>query len=302
LHGDVWNYGDICKIKWSEVPDFDLFTYSFPCTSISSIGLREGMTEGSGTPSSLMWECERAIELKWPRYLLMENVRALVNKKNMPQFKRWMGRLASLGYRSEWKLVNSSDYGVPQNRPRVIMVSILQNGKRESFSFPEGFKLTRTINDIIERGVDAKYYLKQVKVDGGVKFPLSRRLTEMCECGKVDTKKNLWIDAYNRTTNDKVSGTILTRVSASNHYFISEKTDRNGGYRIRKLTPFETGRLMGLTDDEVQRMKDAGLSDAALYRLHGNSIVVDVLYYIFKALLFPDGLAESEAKQLNFEF
>jgi hypothetical protein len=59
---------------------------------------------------------------------------------------------------------------------------------------------------------------------------------------------------------------------------------------------------MGLTDDEVQRMKDAGLSDAALYRLHGNSIVVDVLYYIFKALLFPDGLAESEAKQLNFEF
>ena len=74
------NFGDISKIDWENVPDFDLFTYSFPCTDISSAGQQKGLEEGSGTRSGLLWECKKAIELKRPKYLLMENVKALTQK------------------------------------------------------------------------------------------------------------------------------------------------------------------------------------------------------------------------------
>ena len=119
------NYGDICKINWANVPDFNLFTYSFPCTDISNAGLQKGLAEGSGTRSSLLWECARAIETKYPKYLLMENVKALVSDKFMPDFKRWAMYLESLGYTNYYQVLNSKDYGVPQNRERVFMVSIL---------------------------------------------------------------------------------------------------------------------------------------------------------------------------------
>lgn len=91
------NYGDISKINWSEVPDFDLFTYSFPCTDISAAGLQRGLNEDSNTRSSLLWECKKAISAKHPKYLLMENVKALVSKKFMPDFQKWLDFLASGG-------------------------------------------------------------------------------------------------------------------------------------------------------------------------------------------------------------
>lgn len=80
------NYGDITKIDWSAVPNFDLFTYSFPCTDISSAGEQKGFDEDSGTRSSLLWECRRPIAAKRPKFLLMENVKALVSEKYRPLF------------------------------------------------------------------------------------------------------------------------------------------------------------------------------------------------------------------------
>lgn len=88
VHGDTPNYGDISKINWSEVPDFDLFTYSFPCQDISNAGNQKGLEEGSGTRSSQLWECKKAIEAKRPKYLLMENVKALTNKKFKPYLNK----------------------------------------------------------------------------------------------------------------------------------------------------------------------------------------------------------------------
>lgn len=75
------NYGDISKINWTEVPDFDVFTYSFPCQAVSRSGKSEGIRKGSGTTSSLLWECERAIRIKRPQYCIMENVKALVTNQ-----------------------------------------------------------------------------------------------------------------------------------------------------------------------------------------------------------------------------
>ena len=81
IHGQVENYGDITKIDWNTVPEFNLFTYSFPCTDISTAGKQAGLTKGSNTRSSLLWECEKAIATKKPKFLVMENVKALINKK-----------------------------------------------------------------------------------------------------------------------------------------------------------------------------------------------------------------------------
>lgn len=156
------NYGDICKINWGGVPDFELFTYSFPCTDISNAGRQQGLAEGSGTRSSLLWECKKAIEIKRPRYLLMENVKALVSDKFMPYFKSWCDYLVGLGYVNYAQVLNAKDYGIPQNRERVFVVSIIEN---EWFNFPQPFPLKLRLKDMLEAKVDEKYYLPQDKVN-----------------------------------------------------------------------------------------------------------------------------------------
>ena len=128
------NYGDISKIDWEKVPDFDLFTYSFPCTDISASGKQAGLEEGSGTRSSLLWECRKAIEAKHPRYLLMENVSALVSKKFIKYLHKWMSWLSSQGYENYTQVLNAKDFGCPQNRERVFMVSILNGGGKNIVS------------------------------------------------------------------------------------------------------------------------------------------------------------------------
>ena len=117
------NFGDITRVNPKDLPDMDLFTYSFPCKNISEAGDQTGFTKGSGTQSSLVWECEKIIEEKRPKYLMMENVKDILNKYNMETFREWIALLKSYGYKSQWKLYNSADYGVPQNRERVIMLS-----------------------------------------------------------------------------------------------------------------------------------------------------------------------------------
>lgn len=158
------NYGDISKIDWSQVPDFDLFTYSFPCQSISNAGLQHGFKEGSGTRSSLLWECKKAIEAKKPKYLLMENVKALVQQKFMGDFKTWLNWLASKGYSNYWTVMNAKDYGVPQNRERVFCVSIL--GDHDLYSFPLKHDECGCIDDIAEKEVDDRFYVSEKTVEG----------------------------------------------------------------------------------------------------------------------------------------
>lgn len=165
------NYGDISKINWSEVPDFDLFTYSFPCTDISNAGLQKGLSEGSGTRSGLLWECRRAIETKKPKYLLMENVKALMSKKFMPEFNKWRDYLESLNYESFTKIMNATEVNVPQNRERVFMVSILRehNDDMPTFRFPDPVPLTLRLKDVLEPEVDDKYVLSDKTIEGFLK-------------------------------------------------------------------------------------------------------------------------------------
>lgn len=153
------NYGDISKIDWNEVPDFDLFTYSFPCQDISSAGRKRGLQEGSGTRSSLLWECQKAIEIKRPKYCLMENVAALVTEKFLPFFLEWERLMCRYGYTNYNKVLNAKDYGIPQNREHIFMVSI--HNAEQTYYWPEPFKLQKRLKDVLEQNVDEKYYLSE---------------------------------------------------------------------------------------------------------------------------------------------
>lgn len=156
------NYGDITKIDWNAVPDFDLFTYSFPCTDISSAGEQKGFEEDSGTRSSLLWECRRPIAAKRPKFLLMENVKALVSDKYRPLFLKWESWLRSLDYVNYTEILNAKDYGVPQNRERVFMLSIL-NGCW--YEFPHPVRLEKRLKDVLELEVDEKYFLNECGIN-----------------------------------------------------------------------------------------------------------------------------------------
>ena len=357
------NLGDISKIKVEDIPKHDLFTYSFPCQDISVAGKTRGIVRGK-TRSGLLYECERIIEYCKPKYLLMENVKNLVGKKFKPQFDEWLDYLESLGYTNYWKVLNAKDYGIPQNRERVFVVSIL--GDHEPYKFADKIPLDKCIANILEDEVDEKYYLSEeiqnrfkltnqnkniigtTKPDfrtigqrdlvydkNGVMGALvatdykqPKQIAELNQLGTLDIKgmdciKRVYgIDGispalttmqggnrqpkilrYERTEygksirkqyekgeikekicnmremkprEDGISNTITT-VQKDN--YLLEPT-----YRIRKLTPRECFRLMGMRDDDIDKIQQAGISNTQQYKMAGNSIVVDVLEAIFRNL------------------
>ena len=157
--------GDITKIDWHEVKsslegrEVDLFTYSSPCQDISQAGKQMGLQEGSDTRSALLWRVADAVEVLRPKYLLQENVAALVSQKFMPDFQKWLDKLSSLGYVSRWARLNAKNYGVPQNRDRVFCLS-MRRDVAFNYQFPELFELLTRLKDVLEEEVSARYFLK----------------------------------------------------------------------------------------------------------------------------------------------
>ena len=316
IHGPTNNLGDICKIDPEDIPDHDLFTYSFPCQDLSVAGKQAGL--GKGTRSGLLYECEKVIEAKKPKYLLLENVKNLVGKKFKPQFEEWLSYLEGLGYTNYWKVLNAKDYGVPQNRERVFVISIL--GEHKPYEFPKAIPLDKCIADILEDKVDEKYYINkpfhlvnkghQAELDikgmdcikrayatdkvsptlttmqGGMREP--KILTLPCICASRGRNPD---NPSDRTAgapteqrlefNTKGTSNTITTVQKDN--YVVEKA-----YRIRKLTPRECFRLMGMRDDDIDKIQAAGISNTQQYKMAGNSIVVNVLEAIFKNL-FMEG-------------
>ena len=361
LHGETFNYGDICAIDETKLPYYDLITYSSPCQDFSVAGKQAGGEKGSGTRSSLLWECERIIRAVKPKYLLMENVKALTSKKFMPLFQKWLDTLADIGYQNYWKVLNAKDYGVPQNRERVFVVSILGGG---SYRFPEPIKLEKRLRDVLEPVVDEKYYLSDRLVQGLLKRQETNNngfaknginirndkdyatalTARMAKCGMTDNYIGEPLACASRGRNpdnpsDRTTGcpteqrieintngttNTITTVQKDNYVIepkvmqepmnlypnsgnpqagrvynangISPAMDTcQGGnrmpkiteqYRIRKLTPRECWRLQGVRDYQFDKLHD--ISNSQLYKLAGNSIVVDVLMAIFKNLFLKE--------------
>lgn len=206
------NYGDISKIDWAQVPDFDLFTYSSPCQDFSQAGKQAGGTEGSGTRSSLLWECRRAILAKRPKYLLMENVAALVSQKFIRLFNAWQLELESYGYRNFAKVLNAKDYGVPQNRERIFMVSVLDEAAR--YEFPDPMPLTIRLKDVLEKEVEERYYLHDSK---------DKRLAQIVTEQGSKIQHGDMLDTYNQQILHETSATILCGFDSRRHHFVAEE-------------------------------------------------------------------------------
>ena len=162
------NLGDITKINEKELPkDIDLITYGFPCQDISLAGKQKGLfnEDGSKTRSGLFFEALRIIEETQPRVAIAENVKNLTGKKFKPQFDIVLKSLEDAGYNNYWQVLNAKDYGIPQNRERVFIVSIRKDIDNGCFKFPEGFELKLRLKDMLDDEVDEKYYLSKEQID-----------------------------------------------------------------------------------------------------------------------------------------
>lgn len=169
IHGTNFETSDITKIHAEDLGIAErerycyIVTYSFPCQDLSLAGNQKGMSKGSGTRSGLLWEVERLLDecTELPQVLLMENVPQVIGKKNIKDFQSWRSKLESLGYSNYVQLLNSKDYGIPQNRNRCFMVSILG---QYHYTFPVKKKLKLKLKDMLEDKVDEKYYLSDEMV------------------------------------------------------------------------------------------------------------------------------------------
>lgn len=155
------NLGDITKIDTSALPnDIDLITYGFPCQDISLAGKQKGFEEdGERTRSGLFFEALRIIEDTKPRIAIAENVKNLTSKKFSEEFNIVLSSLEQAEYNNYWKILNAKDFGIPQNRERVFIVSIRKDIDNGMFKFPEGFELELRLKDMLQDEVDEKYYL-----------------------------------------------------------------------------------------------------------------------------------------------
>lgn len=402
IHNTNFEVSDIRDIHVCdlEITDKDKYhyvmTYSFPCQDLSKAGKQKGMSKGDNTRSGLLWEVERILgecyrDKCLPDVLLMENVPDVVGQKNYADFMKWYAALEACGYQSYYKILNAKDFGVPQNRERCFMISILGD---YNYTFPESFKLKLRLKDMLEDEVDEKYYISDAKIkymqetsfnsssyDAVVqdKENICRTLCARdykdpkCICvgnlngGKWDkvnesTKRVYSVDGISQTihtcqggnTEPKIveqggqavaipeatkkgyalakdgDGVYINRphqkrgvvqkemiqtlkTSCADVGVVIGSTQKNAfvgsidGYspsltgamgcgggqtpmvtenkslRIRKLTPRECGRLMGVSDEDITKMLEVN-SNSQCYKQFGNSIVVDVLYYIFKQM------------------
>lgn len=378
-----------------EVEDDNSYTVSnvivHNCQDVSLAGKMAGIVEGE-TRSGLLFEALRIIKNKKPKYAIAENVKNLVSKKFKADFDNLLAILDSYGYNSYWQVLNAKDYGIPQNRERVFVISIRKDIDDGTFKFPEKFPLELRLKDMLEGDVDEKFYLtpKQVKClnvnepkgtdilhvgntkSGGQKSdiiladgissclsatdykqpkqivsPAYESVTQvnenyaMLNGGKIGKMHDISRRAYYE---DSVAPTIHTSGGGNqepkvivtdqqiidsipdSHSYNKKKAqeilDKKGylpefhvpynslevketaptlttisgrfagtgsviykhDFRIRKLTPKECWRLMGFDDSDFDKAKAAGISNSQLYRQAGNSIVVNVLQYIFRNL------------------
>lgn len=309
IHGDCPNLGDISLLSVDEMPDHDLFTYSFPCQDISVCGRQDGFTEGSGTRSSLLWECRRVIEGKKPKFLLLENVKNLIGKKNIADFQLWLDWLETQGYTNYWDVLNAKEFDLPQSRERVFVVSIL--GEHTPYQFPIGQLTEKCIADIMETDVEDKYFLSQEIQDRYIEKPKGQNIvgttapefrsigqrdlvytpngimgtlvaTDYKQPKQIIVDGNLnqpqWIEQSRRIYNKEGLAPTIPARSGS-----MDITPKVNGKRIRKLTPLECWRLMGFTDEDFYKAKEV-CSDTQLYKQAGNSIAVTVLEGIFSQM------------------
>lgn len=265
--------GDITKIEEKDIPKFDICLAGFPCQAFSLAGQRMGFEDNYKglCRGTLFQDVARICEYHKPKVIFCENVKGLVIHDHGRTFKIICKTFEELGYRVFHKVLNSKDFGVPQNRERIYIVAFRNDIAPDEFIFPEATDSTKRIRDIIEKeAVPAKYYLSDVYVETlrrhkarhkskGNGFGYEIRewdgIAGAIVCGGMGRERNLLIDK--RQTN----------LIPTTH--IKGEINKEG---IRKMTPREWARLQGFPEDYV-----LPLADVHLYKQFGNSVTVNVI-------------------------
>ena len=293
----IKNVGDISKVK--EFPEMDLFTYSFPCQSISFAGYGHGLDRGSGTRSSLLWECERVIEQQKPKYLLMENVKALLSVKHKHNFDIWKEWLDDMGYNSYVMVLNAKHFGIPQNRERVFMVSIRKDVDT-GYEIPVGRELDVKISDFVDYSVEARLPMEKqkdiVRRDASLQARIKNKLNGIeheIPKHRIDGLGQVYATFRSTAVTNHESWYVQTLTTANQKVYLGgisteklydDSDDLVNYFWSRELSSREYWRLMGFTDGDYDKAYQV-TRVASLYRQAGNSIVVQVLEAIFTNLL-----------------
>jgi len=243
------NYGDITKINETELPDFDLLIGGFPCQSFSIAGKRGGFSDTRGT---MFFEIARILKHKQPSLLLLENVKGLLSHDEGRTFATIISTLDELGYDLQWQVLNSKNFGVPQNRERVFIVGHLRGTRR-----PEVFPIGNYDGSDSEQDElrDRRELLQGNK--------LKRIQREKAETARNPSRQGIQQERAESDSSDSRRG---------------ETHPTN--LRIRRLTPKECERLQGFPDNWTE-----GVSDTQRYKCLGNAVTVNVIEEIMNRLL-----------------
>jgi DNA-cytosine methyltransferase len=268
------NLWDITKINEKELPDFDLMTYGFPCQSFSIAGKKLGLNDpGKG---NLFFETMRIAKEKKPKYMIAENVKGLLSDNGGQTMQLIISILDQLEYNNYFKVLNAKDYGIPQNRERIFIISIRQDIDNLNFEFPVKMPLKLKLQDIIETD----------QAPNNISYCLDANYSKGSNLKNFKEKKRRQIIIINNQYNRKPREYndycfCLTSMTGGNR---EPKVKINE--EIRKLTTKECFRLMGFTDQDHEKLKD--ISNSQKYKMAGNSIVVNVLEAIFKQIFLSD--------------
>jgi DNA (cytosine-5)-methyltransferase 1 len=263
------NLGDITKIDLSNLPNADLITHGSPCTSFSLAGKGAGGDKGSDTPSSLMWYSVEIINRVKPKYVIWENVKNVLSKKHRHNFDLYIDTLDKMGYKSYFEVLNAKNYGVPQNRERIFVISIL--GEHKPFIFPDEIPLELKLKDILEESVEERYYLKDTK-DFFIKNSF-----------KMEYKGNGFRFAPHVKANANVGCTVTTRAGArmDDNFILDINSEQEKFEFSTKNFEIQANRLGGIFDTEglsptLDTMQEGGKASPCLTATQQGICYIDV--------------------------
>ena len=263
----IKNYGNIAKIEIKNLPDFDLFTGGFPCQPFSTAGLGLGELDIRGT---LFYDIVRIVTDKKPEFILLENVKGLLSRKHKPTINKIVQELENIGYQVFLELLNTKDYGIPQNRERVWIFATLN--KNFDFTYkigPPKEVLKKRIKDFVDKDIDPNLYKNE------------RQVKRLIELHNVDfnVEEPLCFDVYNRKI--KTDGICPTITEPHHNSLRIVEPPIENKFRVRKVSIQEQFRLMGFKDDEVNF---AGQSYSQLGNRCGNGWDVNLVGKIFEKI------------------
>ena len=265
----IKNWWDITQVNPEDLPDFDLFTGGFPCQPFSQVGMQQGENDRYGR-GTLMYDIIRICAVKKPKYILLENVKGLATKKFEGTFNALKSALKEMGYGDlKYAILNTKDYGVPQNRERLWMFARL-GGLPDDFSMvPPTIDNGLRLPDFVDKEPDKSLYLSQEQI---------QRIKDFYGIPSFVVSEHSCFDLYNKNIRtDGLSITILA--PEHNKMRMVEPTLPDGTEVVRKYSVPEQFRLMGFKDGEIDF---AGQSYTQLSKRAANGWDVNVVGILLK--------------------